>query len=408
MLLAAGLVGGLCLASGPVAECDTGSYYQAVDAISAQGFDLTRTPGYPICIWLSFRIFGYQWQEWGLVLVQLSAFLLSIPALWAIARGMLGRRWPAAIVTALYALAPGGAAGFVPVLLTESITASFAVFVAYFSYVIYKGGLSAWAPFGLFVSLAALLSLRPAMTAVIPAGLVLLAALFLRRAALRYWAVIAVAAALLPTVFQTLMVRRAAGVSAPSVVGATNSYMMARDAAIPLDSFCSTPEMARAFAYYEAHPADDFLTEYQDLASRFGHDSIAAVCARAGMPWRGLGDRLCRSATDFALYMDDTTYPSVYNRAARLNLRTPFAWVPFWVVYAVLALSAAAIVWQWMRSSRAPWFEIVLWTALAGVLSASILLAPNHFDRLLMPALPWALLLAAWSVQADWRGLKNL
>lgn len=400
MLLASALVAALIADSGPVEAYDTVTYYQATDRIAVCGYDTMRTHFYPVCIWLTFRLCGYAWQAWGLVLLQAAAFLLSIPALWAVARGMLGGRWLPAVVTALYALLPGGPAGFVPLLLTESLTVSAMVFVLYFAWRALAGSRSPLLAAGLLAALAALLSLRPAMVAVAPAGVALLCALFVRRAPLRWWALAASALAAVPLAFQVAMVWRATGVLTSSEVSVINKYLMLRDGGVRLAPYAESPQMSEALEDMLAHPRLNYFEEYLELRPVYGVDGVNRLCSRAGAPWWGLGDRLLRSATDYALLMDDNSLALPWHLSSVLGRATLTAWIPYWVVYAVALLAAAAIAAVWARPRRAPWWPMVLWLTLVAVAATSVVYGPNHFDRLTLPAIPALLLLAAWLPQA--------
>lgn len=94
-----------CFGRSYFAFWDTQTYVDAFDNILRDGVDVIRTPLYPMLLGLCRAVFGDALWAHAVVIVQLAAFIATIPLVLSVARRLMKPR-AAVIVTAVYAWCP--------------------------------------------------------------------------------------------------------------------------------------------------------------------------------------------------------------------------------------------------------------------------------------------------------------
>lgn len=390
---------------------DSLSYRDAIPNILARGYDQYRTPLYPMLMWMCECVAGERFFLHLLMVVQCAVFYASVAALWHLLRGVSRSSAAATAGAAFYALAPAFphyALSFI----TDSMAVSLTVFLLLFAWLLTRPGAGRGAAAGFAAALMLMLSLRPSLAAVLPAVAVFAGALIYYkygRAKLLAWLCLA---AMAPAAAQVGLMWRATGVATPSQVGADNMLYIAVTSGAATPDMAPNPRVALAMdsmLIYQRGPgglaANGWLIMGQaHVASRDGGvAAVMDVCRRAGAPWVGLDQRLAASATDYHAFMHTPTVRSATPHTcayASAVTAWAFPWARFWMVYVALLLGAAGVAWRWVRSRRMPVLPVFALLTAAGIVAGAVIFAPDHFDRLSLPALPALMLLAARAVPA--------
>ena len=157
---------------------DTWTYVDAVQSLQNGVPDIWRTPVYPAFIWLCQLIAGIHF-EWLVVALQIIVFLLSLPFFNRIAENLCKNEKISLIATVVYAIV-FIESGFNQYVLTESLAASFMVFLLYYSILAIERPKMSYA-LAITLFLVLLVFIRPALIYLLPVYLIFAIVLLCRR-----------------------------------------------------------------------------------------------------------------------------------------------------------------------------------------------------------------------------------
>lgn len=395
---------GLCWAG------DTWSYILAIPNILAHGYDPYRTPAYPLAIWACQSALGDELGLDALLGLQCAFYLASIAALWHLLLGVSGRRWLATALAAFYAVAPGFA-HYAFALITDSPATSLMALLLYFGWRLLRPG-AGWGWAAAFAAtLCVMLELRPSLGSVVPAAALLAGWLLYKRCAHARLCAALCALALVPAAGQVALMKHATGVMTPSIVSGDNTMFIALKYGNLTPDMADTPQLAARIdtlcAYVDEHGLKGYdgcvvMAGCHNIIVDLGLAAVNRANSRAGAPWCGLGQRV-RESLDFhmlAQWSSIVLEDQIPMLPCTLGVtHAVLPWMKFWIVYAVLIVAAAVIVVRWARRRRMPVMALVAWLAACGMVASSLIFAPDHFDRLSLPAQPALLLLLAWMLR---------
>lgn len=396
------------LIDGPFWGGDTWSYINAIPNILYNGYDLYRTPLYPMFLWVCSLLVGDKFLYLA-VAVQCVVYLVSIVALWHTMAGVSSSRRVATAICAFYAVAPAFAL-YLIAFLTDAPAVMLSVFLLFFAWRVARRGAGWGTCAGFALVLMLMLELRPSLASMLPAVAVLVVWVIYNKYR-RAWLLAALcAAAMLPMGVQVGLMWRHTGVPTPSQVGVDNMWAITVIEGTLSTDFTDNPELASRIdsAYYFISKPGG-MDAYGPWVMNLGHQSVkdyglrevGDVVRQAGAPWCGLDHRIIDSATRYHMIMDDETlgfnqYFQQHAPYSEAVNRWLFPWLKFWLIYVAMAVAGVAIVVAWRRHRRMPALAVFAWLMEAGMVASSLLYAPNHFDRLALPGLPGLMLLAAW------------
>lgn len=389
VVAAANVIVSFCV-GGAASTPDSPTYESAVDRILNHGYDTFRSPLYPLCMSLCYKLMPGHWHEL-LAVLQIAAFLVAVALLWHVAAGLSRSRVLASVVTLFYALVPGGPSTYATALIADSLFFSAIAAVIFAAWQLWTSGRCAWL---YLVALTAVGMLKPAFTAFLPAAAVFLIGMFVRRKAKALMALLLTLCSLAPVVFQTYHVNKEIRLMSPSVVTQYNRYLIAFYHAPRLTPLAKNPELKAYLDSAESAPYREPYLECYIIVKRFGGDACDSLTRAAGAPWVGVETRAKMAVTDYRAFFNPVDSPEGHNAYVRfVGCSTPLGWLP-WALWPLGLLAGAwVVVRAWRARRECPWSLIALWLMAAAFVFGPVLYAPYAFDRLAQPALAPLLLL---------------
>lgn len=374
---------------------DTLGYEVAINDVLARGYNVFRTPGYPLLIALCHKFLGYELYHEGVVAVQVVVFLISVAVFWVLLKAVTQKNWIATIFGIFYSIAPG-ISTYTGSVLTESLTISFTIFLIASAYILLKGRATKATVAALFISLIVLLSLRPASLALMGSVGVLVVALFKKGRPYRYAVMVASAIAMLVPAYQYVRVYRTIGVATSSEVSLINRYLILyyENIQVSPDS-TDNPKLRDLIVrlqksgphnpFYEIgcmlnsgceRAADSLLQRYHSPVIGFGRRTKDAICNYHLL----MGYQICSPEGGYSDFMSNRTF---------------FVAFRYWLVPLGIILGSIIFVLQWRRRRCVPWFTLFLISMVSAVALTAVLYGPDSYDRLTLPGIPALLLLYA-------------
>jgi len=375
---------------------DTWSYERAIDPILKHGFDPHRTIGYPLVIALCFKFLGGGYYFQGVIAVQIALFFVSVCVLWHLLKSLTRSSVTATVFGVFYAVVP-----CIPthatLLNNESLTISFVIFLTATAFFIIKGKANLPVISVFFISLAAIMALRPSSMSFMGAVAVLLVAVFVLRRRYRYVLAGLVALALFIPAFQYVKTSEALGVRTMTFVSLINRYMSLYRSGIKVNPY-NTPdlELRRAIIRYnDSIPDMPYNQAYDFIYFYHKQQALDALLIKEGTPWAGLGTRMETAFTRYPLFGYYYPFYIRHPYVDTLCHKTAFSLLRYWLYPVVLVLGTIVGLLQWRRDRRFPWFTLFLLASLSAAIATALLYGPDSFDRLTIPGAPAFILLAA-------------
>lgn len=374
---------------------DTKSYEQAIDIILSRGYDVFRTPGYPLYIALCHKILGVNWYYYGIVAGQSLFFLLSLITLWYLIKDMTRSKNVAMAIGLYYAVAPG-ISTYAVNLLTESITISFTVFLLASVYYMLRYKPNLWSLAAYFISLVALLLMRPGSIAVLGAVSLFVIGVFVLKKRGKYAVVVLTLASLFFPAFQYYKASRDLGVPTSSNVTLTNRYNILFHANVDVTPDCTdNPALRDSITRYRSQKRNTYYEVYK-MMKYIGAPAVDSMLQYYNAPYVGFGDRIIEANTSYDLLYGHEFYGVPKGYSPFMTRCTFFAAFRYWLVPLTLLVGFIIMIFQWRRDRRVPWFTLFLLASLFTASFTAILYAPDAFDRLTLPGAPAMLLL--WAI----------
>lgn len=374
---------------------DTVTYFNAWDRLLSGMPDPLRTPVYPLIAGSLRAVFGSGGGAVVLCLAQCALFLCSIRWFARLTEALTGNATVAFWATAIYAVYPGPLT-LNCILLTESLSLSAMTGLLWLSYLAFKHN-NTKAASGAGAITCALVLLRPALIFVpLLFGLFWLIALIARKCSTRT-ALISMGgcvAALALLGGYCLLMKSIHGIAGPSSVTAINNYFTVREAGVIDSRQIDEPLLRRTVdSILTVRPApgtiEETWTELSAINTNATPAQIAAFTTGA-MKARPvataryiLTDRMARAVSDDAVY-GGSLFPPVRALTKLIGVN----------IGAALALMLVFITIM-LRSRKFTPYKWLITLLFAATVATSIIGAQNEWQRLILPAYPALLLMAA-------------
>ncbi|MBP3228599.1 MAG: glycosyltransferase family 39 protein [Bacteroidaceae bacterium] len=385
----------LMIFSGIIEYPDTPSYVSAwADYISNGHLDVLRTPPYPIILGISILLFG-SCYAWAVCTLQHIAFIISVYCFYELCQASISNKRIALSLSYIYVLVPAFT-GYNNALLTESFALSGIVFLLHAVSLLHKK--INWLRFiYLLTVLSFLVLLRPAFLYLIPALIIYYGINFFINRKGKELTFVGIFATLFVTLIMFAYMsafKSEYGVFSASRVSINNQLWIARNYGLLDPQYIDNQSLrdcvAEAYRKSGRQQLNDSiaLLEYREWKS---HDlvtlqnTISESMRRESIQWgcRCFG-RTYRNLSNSPLIPCSNYYIGRILFAIGISLNN---------FILILFVSIGMLIWNFVRrkSFCLPFVLCILFSL--GNLFTVVLAAPNDWNRLLYPSLPYILLL---------------
>lgn len=371
---------------------DTPSYLDAWESISNSNIDIWRTPTYPIIIGILKYIFGYQHYLLCITIIQHLTFLISIYYFHEVIVKLTRAHTIAIYLTAFYAIYPSFAT-WNCYILTESFTIYGMIFLLYCAFNAYMENSSTYIVGFAFWTIF-LIFLRPSQVYILPVFLVGWLLLYVnnkKRTKVIIEGIISVCLSSFLLLYYCQCFKYQYGIFAPSGIGVVNKYYMARMDAILKPEYTNNESLKIYFTKllrkngqsFSNGTCHDLYVETFGIIHMYGLKEISELVSEA-------------DKNDYTIYLKrflQRLYKASNDRLfvsylPKWKIITDFFCVSMKIIYLLLIVYSAFIVFRINKTTQIPWFSITLFMLGFCHLFLIIATCQNSWDRLILPAAP--------------------
>lgn len=390
--------------SGPHLFTDSETYFQGWNTLQNGHLDILRTPVYPVILGICMRLFSHSYL-YAVICLQHISFLISVLCFYDICAYLFKKPLILYGTTLIY--------GYFPFLvswnnfiLTESFAISFSVFLFYFAVRLFRS--PTWKDLlGFLFCFIFLLLLRPAFVYLLP----LFTAAFAHLVCIKKFkpAFYGLTGTLLATT--CLLVYMSAfkqeyGIFASSDVSLINQYHIVRENNLLTPESFENDDLQKVFSAYMLQNGEK--PEFSIIWDEANH-----LCNTFPLPdiKQGVKGVFKRSPslflpTTLARTRQALKAPILVSPTSRIGGLFGFSISTLLVFLALLA----GILVYWMKCHRTvPWAFLTIYLIAAGALFVIFVGAQGDWGRLIVPAMPFFLLLFGQFCQViDFKSLKTV
>lgn len=371
-------------------QWDTDSYLEAGTVFLSGGIDIFRTPVYPIIL-KGFNMWCGDYYYVAVIVLQLAVFVYSVHRFRCICTFLWGTSRIKWVVLSLYAFHPT-MLFWHKILLTESLSLSVGVVYLYFliRFLQRPSQKAVWCS---QAGLCFLLFIRPSFLYLLPLNVLFWIWQFVRKRIKLTWIALACSVGILGLyVGYTHAFGRVYGQNMVSEVGDINQYWILREADLVDEDLVDNPAMRKDLLRFKKQGVvyrSDHILEFIELQEKYG----LPACHK--MVWSSIQEhfRHYKRARRNSFWQESTHTVGCWEEQTDTLTRIGFFISPnffqflsFLLVYLVFYLFV-------QRKDDKEFFSAFLFLSVLGALVVAVFGSPNAWGRLIVPAIPAAMLM---------------